>query len=115
MFRTQTAFANDIAIPANCIRLNPKQEVRIKGSLPHYDIRVGVTDDASEAWTTRAAGVLDDAPADVKRIRMEERRTAFENAVALKTGDMVWIEGTVYRVRVLGAQYADPIAFIKEA
>jgi hypothetical protein len=62
------------------------------------------------AWTTRAPYVLeDDHPGKAESLRMEQEQTAA--AVVLEHGQQVSIEGRLYRVRLIGGNFSDPIHF----
>lgn len=66
------------------------------------------------AWTTQAPAVLTaDYPG--KDAELDAKRAEIEAAPEIADGDQVEIEGRAYRVRVLGQQYSDPVAFVPDA
>lgn len=65
------------------------------------------------AWTNLEAAVLHDGSPEMKAKEQEQFEKDMSGAIVVKTGDEVMIEGEMFRVVVVGVQYADPIHFVR--
>lgn len=115
------------------ITLSHKQEIRVKGFTPlaqsitvgtcrGYAAQYNEDGEASHAralanghdtaWTNQAAAVLSaDYPG--KSEALDAARKATAEAPEIEDGQTVEIEGELFRVKVLGERYSDPVKFIR--
>jgi hypothetical protein len=110
--------------------LQHNQEIRVKGFSPYAQritVRTvrGCRPEAAEeahaaalakghatTWASQAPAVLT-ADYDGKAAELDAAAVARAAAPLIADGDAVEIEGELFRVRVIGEQYSDPVKFVK--
>ena len=83
------------------------------GTAKGFEAEYGKDTDKIEAWTTKhAAYITADYPG--KANDLAEKREAYKNAVLVRNGDVVEIEGHIYTAKYNSPNVSDPITFVRD-